>query len=186
MNVGSNICCNTCTHATKWICISSSAILALVSDCGVSRIEVYMRRVEKHTKTLWGVFFHFLDAFHHQKSYDLDMLGFNVFHHASLIDFNTADTPVWNRCKSKWRNDPSFIGSLGVTSCLVRFALCSLTWLLSTSVRNRLLAYMWNHKHIPECLQSAPAAASCLERNPRWFYNKPSGASFWPMTVNIQ
>ena len=35
----------------------------------------------------------------HQKSYDVDTLGFTVFFHASPIDFNPADTAVWHQSK---------------------------------------------------------------------------------------
>lgn len=38
------------------------------------------------------MFFHFLKAFLDRKSYDIDMLGFSAFLHASSIDFNTAGT----------------------------------------------------------------------------------------------
>ena len=40
-------------------------------------------------------FSHSLDVFLLQRSYyDVDLLGFTVIHHESLIDFNTADTTV--------------------------------------------------------------------------------------------
>lgn len=42
------------------------------------------------------MFFNFLKAFHHQKSYNVvDMLSFSVFFHPATIDFDTNGTVVW-------------------------------------------------------------------------------------------
>lgn len=41
----------------------------------------------------------------HQKSRDIDVLGFSVFLHASPTDFNTA---VWPQSNIQQGDDPSF------------------------------------------------------------------------------
>ena len=40
------------------------------------------------------------EAFPHQKTHSIAMLGFSV---------NTAGTTVWHQSKIQWRNDPSII-----------------------------------------------------------------------------
>lgn len=57
--------------------------------------------------TLWSIF-SFTEAFHHQRSYKVDLLSFSVFLHAPSIDSNTAVTTVVPKNEIIWRNDPSF------------------------------------------------------------------------------
>ena len=53
----------------------------------------------KHKSVVWStrgsVFFHFLEAFFHQKSYDVEILDFIVCYYVHFpIGFNTADTSL--------------------------------------------------------------------------------------------
>lgn len=53
-----------------------------------------MKKVISVLPTLLSVFLHFLEAFLHQKSYDVDTLHLRVFLQASPVDFNRAVTTV--------------------------------------------------------------------------------------------
>ena len=54
------------------------------------------------------MFFHLVEAFLHQRPYDIDMLDYSVLLHASPIGFNTIGTKVWHHRTLVWCNDPSF------------------------------------------------------------------------------
>lgn len=53
-----------------------------------------MKKVISVLPTLLSVFLHFLEAFLHQKSYDIDALHLRVFLQASPVDFYRAVTTV--------------------------------------------------------------------------------------------
>ena len=74
--------------------------------------ELFLHKYEDRNNIKKSVFFlsfHFLEAFLHRKSNDVDLLGFSVYLHASPIHFNT----VWHQGDILWHGDPSlFVGFL--------------------------------------------------------------------------